>query len=315
MAHGCLAHLVEIAAGQHHLFTSAQAHDCGVDFTELARRTEQGWFRRVRRGVYAFAGNPPSQWEAVMAAALAAGSEAVVSHRSAAAIHGLWQVGSHVPELTVRAPCHVQLAGVQVHQASHLDAQDIVRRSGVAVTSPVRTLVDISAVLPAVSVARILEDGVVQRRWTYDEATACLVRSGRRGRAGAELLRVLLASAVVPVGVSSRLEARVVRILEPFGPFELQHHVVVHDKVFLIDVAWPHWKVGAEVDGRQHDGSSMAEFTRDRSRRNVLEGAGWRIAHVTAAMSPEQIMVDVGRLLPSWFAGPILAVRGLGLAG
>ncbi|MBO0731126.1 MAG: type IV toxin-antitoxin system AbiEi family antitoxin domain-containing protein [Acidimicrobiaceae bacterium] len=310
-----LSALGGLAERQHGLFTTEQAFRSGWSPADLARRTRQGWVRQVRRGVYAFAGRAPSAWEVVMAAALAAGEGAVLSHRSAAAIHGLWRFDSGPPELSVSGGTRLRLRGVRVHRVTRLDPRDVAERRGVAVTSPARTLVDLAGVLPTPAVELILEDGIVRRRWTYVDVTACLDRSGTQGRPGARELRRLLGRAAVSAGADSRLEARVLRMLQPLRPFEVQHQVVIDGRVLLVDAAWPDWHVGVEVDGRQHDMSSMGEFTRDRSRRNLLEGAGWRIAHVTAAMSSQQILLDVGRLLPYWFAGPALAARGLRLAG
>src|ERR1700722_15639661 len=101
-----------LAANQHGLFTLRQARDLGATSSALRNAVARGWLRPVRRGVYAFAGRRPSAWESVVAASLAAGSAAVISHRSAAAIHGFWAADTK-PELTLPGPGHRSLEGVQ----------------------------------------------------------------------------------------------------------------------------------------------------------------------------------------------------------
>jgi predicted transcriptional regulator of viral defense system len=70
--------LGRIAASQRGLFSAAQASTIGVSNRQLVRAESSGALRRVRRGVYAMAGIDPSPWEQIVAAALAAGPDAVV---------------------------------------------------------------------------------------------------------------------------------------------------------------------------------------------------------------------------------------------
>ncbi|MHB1534806.1 MAG: type IV toxin-antitoxin system AbiEi family antitoxin domain-containing protein [Acidimicrobiales bacterium] len=306
------ARLATLAAQQHGLFTLDQARQFGVSRHDIRPRLSDGWIRHVRRDVYAYTGGARSRWEDEMAAALAGGPGTLLSHHSAATIHRLWDFPGHSPVLTVIAPQRVRLTGVVVHRVEHLAAIDIERRSGVALTSPTRTLVDLAGWVEAPLLERILEDGVVRRRWTYRSVDECLARAGTAGRRGSADLGALVRARRGDPRGDSRLEQQVIRILRPLGPFEVHFQVIVGGgRVLIVDVAWPHFRVAVEVDGWQHDGSSMAEFTRDRSRRNALQAAGWSVGHITAGMTPETILVEVGRLLPDWFSGPILARRAL----
>src|SRR6202011_5055884 len=99
----------------------------------IRHAVQRGWIRVARRGVYAFAGPPPSRWEQVVAAGLAAGPDAVVSHASAALLHRFGGVAPSEPEITVVGVPGRPLSGVFVHRTRHLDADDIEQRSGVLV--------------------------------------------------------------------------------------------------------------------------------------------------------------------------------------
>ena len=73
--------LFDLASRQHGLVSSRQMAQLGITERSIRTAVERGWLRRERRGVFAVAGLPPSKWRQVAAAALAAGPDAVISHR------------------------------------------------------------------------------------------------------------------------------------------------------------------------------------------------------------------------------------------
>src|ERR1700738_4625354 len=133
-----------LAACQHGLFTVDQATVIGVSRKALRHAVSSGWLRHVRIGVYAVAGLPPSRWESVMAAALAVGPRAVVSHSSAALIHRFHGIAPAGRELTRAGTAGSRLSGVTVHRSRILRPEDIEMRNGVRVTTPVRTVIDMA---------------------------------------------------------------------------------------------------------------------------------------------------------------------------
>jgi predicted transcriptional regulator of viral defense system len=134
--------LADVAMSQHNLFTTEQAQRCGVARSALAYGVRAGRLRRARRGVYAFNGAPPSRWESMTAAALAAGPDAVLSHRSAAVIHRLPGIAPvPVTELSVPHAQRRRLAGVTAYESAHLPPYDLERRSPRGWRTPRRTRV------------------------------------------------------------------------------------------------------------------------------------------------------------------------------
>jgi predicted transcriptional regulator of viral defense system len=93
--------LSRMAAAQRGLFSVAQAKEIGVSCAQLSRAHAAGQLVRLRRGVYAINGTPSLLWQQIVAAALAAGPEAVVSHASAAAVHGFEYGFTGIVEVTV----------------------------------------------------------------------------------------------------------------------------------------------------------------------------------------------------------------------
>jgi hypothetical protein len=115
---GALTSLCRLAEGQSGLFSAAQAAQLGISRGQLFRAASHGHLRRTRSGVYAFVGTPASLLEPLVAAALAMGPDAVVSHNAAACLHHLYGAVARAgrPELIVpRAERHHPL-GVVIHR-------------------------------------------------------------------------------------------------------------------------------------------------------------------------------------------------------
>ena len=86
--------------------------------------------------------------------------------------------------------------------------------------------------------------------------------------------------------------------LQPLAPFEAHFLTSVSSRDYILDVAWPEHRVAAEIVGRAHRVASRSAFDRERRKFNALAAAGWRIAHLTAAMTPTEMLGAVRSLLP-----------------
>ena len=281
------------------MVTRAQLRECGLSSRVLHLMTLDGSLRVVRPGVYAIAGRAPSKWEQAVAIGLICGPGAALSHGTAAGIHRLPGLLAPVrPEISVPAWRRPQLSDAVVHRVVQLDRHDIERRSGVGVTTPQRTLVDLASRLTPDRLGRVIDEGAIARRWTVAGLMACTDRLSAPGRKGIRTLRQLLVDRADEPRAESMLELRMIRILAPFAPFETQYELVLDGKLLRLDIAWPWWRVAAEVDGWGVRGRSRTKFVEDRHRMNLLEANHWRVAHLTAAMDAPAVLRDVGRLLP-----------------
>jgi hypothetical protein len=136
--------MARIAGGQHGVVTVEQLRALGLDEPAVRRRVAAGRLHRLHRGVYAV-GHRSLSWRGRwLAAVLAAGDGAVLSHASAVA---LWQFLRPIP-----GPVHVTVGaavrrkprpGLQLHRSRTLTRSDVTRRHGIAVTTPARTIEDI----------------------------------------------------------------------------------------------------------------------------------------------------------------------------
>ncbi len=242
---------------------------------------------------------PPSPWQSAVAAVLVGGPGATISHSTAAAVHRFphlvhgWDV-----ELTVVEPRHPRLPGAVVHRVSARlgTGAELVR--GFPVTTPPRTLLDISNRLDPALLARLVDDGCISGLWTPDQLSRELERRRSSGRPRHRSLEALLAErSGLPAG-ESWLEQRAIRALAPYAPFEVQYQLVLDGQILILDVAWPRWQVAVEADGWGVRGRSRTKFDNDRRRSNLLAAHGWVVIHVTSAMGDDEIREAVSHVLP-----------------
>jgi hypothetical protein len=138
------ARLAVIAGRQYGVVTYKQLVAAGIDKSGVERRVHTGRLLRLHRGVYAV-GHRALSWRGRwLAAVLAVGDGAVLSHGSAAA---LWQYLR-----PIQGPIHVTVPsdggrrsrrGLRIHRSRTLTPRDVTRRHGIAVTTPARTIEDV----------------------------------------------------------------------------------------------------------------------------------------------------------------------------
>jgi Transcriptional regulator, AbiEi antitoxin/Protein of unknown function (DUF559) len=132
------------AARQHGVVSYAQLGAAGLDKSAIERRVRAGRLHRVHRGVYAVGHTAPNQEAEWMAAVLACGGDAVVSHRSGAVLWGLlWACSEPVHVSVPRVGGKAKRRGIQVHRSSTLSSTVTTRRHGIPVTKPARTIDDL----------------------------------------------------------------------------------------------------------------------------------------------------------------------------
>lgn len=298
-----LVEVMAIAESQSRVITTSQLASCGISAKAAAELEAEGLLRRIRRGAYAVAGRLATPFEETVAAALLIGPQGAASHRTAAAIHKLpGLLPPTLPELSVPRAYRNKLAGTRIHRVAHLGECDVEQRYGIRVTVPSRTLVDIAGSLNDYRLARLIDEGMIEKRWSIEGLVECLQRSAPGGRPGSRRLHDLLVVRLAEPRADSTLALRVVRALAPFAPFETEYQLVLGGHVVILDVAWPRWRVVAEVDGWEGRSRSRGKFDWDRRRGNLLAANGWTVTHLTSAMSDDEMRRDVGLLLPPFAA-------------
>jgi hypothetical protein len=232
-----------------------------------------------------------------MAAVLAGGDGAVLSHRSAAA---LWGIATFRGAVEITSPRDTRSRdGIRRHVA-RLPADEITVREGIPVTSVHRTLFDFAGISPVDRLEAAMREAEYRRLWDRLSLPALLARHpGHRGNAK---LRLCLDRLGRTVGFTrSALEECFLVFLDRFGlprP-HLNARLQVRGEWIEVDCLWRKERLIAELDSRSaHETSSAFETDRYRDRR--LQAEGWRVIRVTWRQlndEPERIARDLGDLL------------------
>jgi very-short-patch-repair endonuclease len=278
--------LQDLAARQYSVFSGSQAEACGVSSDALFRAARRGRVIRLHTNVFAFAGAPQTWERSLRAACLAARKGAVASHRAAARVWALVSPADDVVEITVPRGRLPRLRGVTVHRSKDLVADHTTVRHRIPVTNPLRTMVDLAAVLPATDVEDALDTGLAwPSLFSITAVEAMRDRLAQHGRPGTGVLRRVLEERALGDAVSdSKLERRMGELLRRAGlPAATFHYAVCTPAgLFLaeVDFAYPDIKLAIEVDGFGVHGTPRA-MAKDFARQNGLVPFGWRVLRFT----------------------------------
>lgn len=235
-----------------------------------------------------------------MAAVLAAGPDAVLSHWSAAA---LWMIRPNSrSRIDVTVPHRSRSSRAIKRHVSYVPFDERTVKEGIPVTSVPRTTFDLAATEDVDTVVAMLREAEYRELWDRLSLWDLLERYPRKR--GSRTVRLALKRLEEePVGRKrSKLEER-------FSPFLRQYRlslpryndpiVLPNGKRYIVDCRWPGTKAIAELDGWQAH-KSKAAFQGDRSRGRRLIAAGYTVMHITWNQlddEPEAIAADLRALL------------------
>ncbi len=279
-----------LAERQHGVVTRAQLLELGVNRGAITHRIELGRLRTVHRGVYRIGLlSTDGRW---MAAVLACGPDAVLSHLAAAALFGIRQ--SDRIEVTTRTACRGPNR-VIMHRSPLRDDERTTHR-GIPTTTVPRTLLDLSAVVHPDGLRSALRQAE-QLRLTDPLSLTDLVERYPR-RPGLAAIRALLKEASIGARViRSELEERFQAFLITAGlPLPQTNRRI---EGYEVDCVWPEQRLIVELDGHAFHSPTHA-FEDDRARDRRLEAAGWHVIRVTWRQlheEPELLEADLRQLL------------------
>jgi very-short-patch-repair endonuclease len=248
----------------------------GYSAREIQRRIEAGHLHIVHRGVYAVGRRKLTVRGRWMAAVLACGPDAVLSHRDAAALHGLRRSGSPA-KVHVTAPrCKRPRPGIQVHNVRHLDPEDRDTVDGIPVTSLHRTLLDYAERARRQDLVWAFEAYDRMDLLDFGKLDAVIARN--RGRKGIKRLRALMAEYRGAPDTRSRNERRFLALIRAAGLPEPSVNVFVEG--IVVDFFWPEQRLVVEVDSYRYH-HTPADRAEDRRKQRILEKTGHTVLRVT----------------------------------
>jgi very-short-patch-repair endonuclease len=229
-----------------------------------------------------------------MAAVLACGEGALLSHGDAGRLHGLLRGAGSGP-IHVSAPRHHQLDGIRCHRSRNPDPRDADVVDAIPVTSWARTALDLATDRPVARVRDALELAERQGR-DFRELRELMARS--RGHHGLPTLGAALAALgdTVP-DLRSPGEADLLALIRDAGLPEPHTNVLVAGD--LVDFHWPEHRLVVEVDGRRWHGLQR-DMERDRQKDVRLTLAGQRPVRYTKRRitdQPAAVIAEIRELL------------------
>lgn len=299
---------LEVASKQMGVLHRAQALE-HLSLSQVERRVgrEPGerWVR-VHRGVYRVEGAPQCWRQKVEALALWGGEKCVLSHRTAAALHGL--DGFRVDPLGADGPLDITVKpqkrkpkGARIYRVKPPPHYDVViRDDGLRVTSVARTLFDLSAQLTWGELREAMSQALRQKMTTLVQLKNLLKRT--RKRPGIRQFRGVVAQIAGEGGpTDSQLEELALGVLRSAGlprPV-VQRRVVAGQKRRRLDLLFEKQKVVIETDGYAYH-SSVDVFEKDRVRRNALVMQGYVVLQWTwqrLKFRPEELISELCAVL------------------
>ncbi|HET7589704.1 MAG TPA: type IV toxin-antitoxin system AbiEi family antitoxin domain-containing protein [Solirubrobacterales bacterium] len=292
--------LSALARHQHGLVGRRQLLACGWSGTAIDKRIRSGRLHRVHPGVYCVGHRLLSRQGRWTAAVLASGPEALLSHRSAAALWGLrGHPGGAIHVTAPRKSTSTQRIRRHFSIVPH-DERGV--QEGIPATSVHRTIFDLAATEPVEAVAAMIREAEYLGRCQRLSLPDLLER--HPGRRGSRRLRLALRRiGEEPAGRKrSRLEER-------FAPFLRRYRlplprfndwILLGPKRFQVDCHWPGHRLIVELDGWEGH-SSRSAFQEDRARDRALRVVDYSVIRLTWSQleaEAEAVASDLRRLLP-----------------
>jgi hypothetical protein len=288
--------LAQLAGRQWGVASLAQLEALGLGPRGVQHRAESGRLRRIHRGVYAIGGAALPREGRHLAAVLACGPGAVLSHVSAAVHWELLTYDAPHPDVTASAS-RAGAPGIRLHRTRSLDAREITTHQGIPITTLARTLLDVAATAPTHHLEHAI--GLALRNELYDQRAIDDVLQRHAGRAGTKALR--RATGDEPAFTRSALERRFLALCRRAGlPRPLVNHTLtaLDHQPYEVDFYFPAYRLVVETDGWDTHRTRVA-FERDRAKDAALTASGYIVLRFTK----RQIAEDPGTVADRVRAG------------
>lgn len=279
----------EIAARQHGVISRSQLLGAGVGPGAIRHRLWKGTLQRIHRGVYR-TGPVTARYQPEMAALLACGPGAVLSHHTAAGLWGLTGPRQREAPVDVSGPRSLRgpRSGVRLRRRGVIPPDEVAEVHGLTLTSPARTLLDLAPLLDPSDLERAVARAL--RQEIVDRASLEAVVRRHSGRRGCRRLASLLEAADGPAFTRSQAEAGFLALLRRGDVQRPRVNAVVAG--LEVDFLWPEQRVVVEVDGFAFH-SRRSRFENDRRRDALLAAEG----HVVIRITWRQLQQEPERVL------------------
>lgn len=285
--------MAELAQRQHGVVSRRQLLALGMGRRAIVGRLKRGQLHEVFRGVYVVGVRRISTKGRCVAAVLACGEGAALSHRSAAR---LWRLTPAAPgSIDVTCPqAEVERKGIVGHRSRLQDDEWLVH-DGIPVTSPFRTIFDLAAAAPMRELERAFHEAEV--RGVTDRVSLPMLLERYPGRPGTRKVLALLESRQPAMITRNGFEEAFLALVSSTGVRRprMNAPLGIRGRFFEIDALWEAERVAVELDSRSVHGTHK-KFESDRLRDRILIAEGWKTMRITWRQlqeEPEEIERDL----------------------
>ncbi len=270
-----------IATRQGGVLTRQQLLEFGFTDGHIERRISSGQWGRFSRGAYLLLPIDERLDRVRAAAAVLPGG--VVSHFSAAEIHGIDRLPPAPPTLLVHTQTTHVFPGVNVIRCHDLDESHVETKRNLRVTTVARTVVDLAARLTEGQLGVCLDTVLAAGMTDVALVQSVLDSVARRGKPGVRSMRAVLAERAEDDHSLSVLEQRGLQVINDCGlkGFELEYPIPWAPRQ-RFDVAFPAARIAVEWDSRRWH-THVEAFQSDRERDRSAAAHGWRVLRFTWA--------------------------------
>jgi hypothetical protein len=291
--------LAELAGQQHGVVGRDQVRALGLEPGAIKRRIQAGRLHVIHRGVYAVGHTAITQRGRWMAAVLASGDGAVLSHRSATALFGIRGSGTGEAHVTVPRKSRSQWSIRRHFSMLPDDEREVV--AGIPATSAARAVLDLAGEKGEVAAEAALRE--MEYLGIYGRVSLPVLLERYPRHRGAGIVEVCLERLEDDPGgrIRSPLE-------ELFLPFLDAHRIprprlnfwlTVGEHRYQVDCLWPEARLVGELDGFKSHGTKRA-FRKDRKRDRRLGARGFHIVRITEDQvldEPTEVAADLTTLI------------------
>lgn len=278
------AALVRLAAEQHAVFALDQLRALGLSASSIHKRAKTNRLHRIHRGVYSLVPPPllgrHGRW---MAAVLACGPGAVLSHRSAAALLGLRATGRALIDVTIPGRGTRRHQGLDIHRSTTLSGDDTTTADHIPCTTVARTQLDLAGVIDRRGVEKAFDQAEILDVFDLRALEDQLGRNASRP-AAARIRAVMAEHHAGQTVTRHELEERFLALCRSAGILqpEVNAWLALPDgePPIQVDFLWRAQRVALETDGFRFHRTQRA-FERDRRRDQRLTVAAWRPVRAT----------------------------------
>ncbi len=288
--------IAELAGRQHGVVASWQLWALGVGYDAIELRVKRHRLHRVYRGAYSVGYSKISRDGRLMAAVIASGPFAALSHFSAGGHWTVFRDGLVRAHVVTEGPALRGQEGITTHRMRNIAPDDIVLRDGIPVTSLSLTMLHLTGMLSRRSAERVVIRAARLPEFDIEQVSALLDRSN--GRRGVRPLRQIIQRDITAeMHALSELELRFLELCRDYG---IERPECNQDVAALkVDAVWDRRRALVELDGYQfHRLPRDLRRDNERSRRLVL--AGYRILRYAwhdVVGQPTEVAREVKKLL------------------